>query len=136
MSCCRNPQEAIAIVSVMCGSWSSSVDIVTTVKGGRPEESSRFPAGATDFLYITLSRPGLRSTQPPIQWVPGVKRQKCETDSLPASSVEIMNALELKVCSSICLHVKCRMLFTGDGLRLIIYACCSLEMPFTVDIDE
>jgi hypothetical protein len=30
----------------------------------------RFPAGAKDFSSV--SRPALRPTQPPVQWVPGV----------------------------------------------------------------
>jgi hypothetical protein len=97
-------------VNNMCGSWSSSVDIVTTLQRGRPEESARFPAEATDFLYTTAPRPVLRSTQPPIQWVRGVKRQERET----ICSAEIRNALELYVCSSIRLHVRYSMLHTGD----------------------
>jgi hypothetical protein len=40
-----------------------------------------------DFLFSTAPTPTLRSTQPPIQWVPGalssgVKRQGCEADHL------------------------------------------------------
>jgi hypothetical protein len=34
----------------------------------------RFPAEAKDFSCSFVSRPVLRPTQPPIQWVPGVKR--------------------------------------------------------------
>jgi hypothetical protein len=53
----------------MCGSWSSSVDIVTTLQRGRPDESARFLAEATIVLYTTSSRPDLRFSQIPMQWV-------------------------------------------------------------------
>jgi hypothetical protein len=32
----------------------------------------RFPAGPKDFPLTSVSRPALRPTQPPVQWVPGV----------------------------------------------------------------
>jgi hypothetical protein len=32
----------------------------------------RSPAGVKDFPLASVSRPALRPTQPPIQWVPGV----------------------------------------------------------------
>jgi hypothetical protein len=34
----------------------------------------RSPAGARDFSLSSVSRPALGPTQPPLQWVPGVKR--------------------------------------------------------------
>jgi hypothetical protein len=35
----------------------------------------RSPAGAKDFFPLaSVSRPALGPTQPPVQWVPGVKR--------------------------------------------------------------
>jgi hypothetical protein len=51
----------------------------------------------SDFLFTTASRPGLRPTQPPIQWVPGafsleVKRPGLEGDHSHPSSVEVKNA--------------------------------------------
>jgi hypothetical protein len=102
-------------VNITCGSCNSSVDKVTTLQRVRPEQPARFPAEARGFRYTASSRPGLRSTQPLIQWVPGVKRQEHETDRLPASSAEIKDALELYVSPSIRLHMKYRMLYTGDG---------------------
>jgi hypothetical protein len=50
--------------------------------------------GKEIFLHFTESRPALRSTQPPIQWVPGafprgVKRPGCETDYSSPSSAEV-----------------------------------------------
>jgi hypothetical protein len=48
------------------------------------------------FLIFTASRPVLGSTQPPIQWVPGVlsprvKQQGHEADHSPLSSAEVRN---------------------------------------------
>jgi hypothetical protein len=48
------------------------------------------------LLYFTASRPTLRFTQPPIQWVlealsPGVKRQGREAHDSPPSSAEVKN---------------------------------------------
>jgi hypothetical protein len=43
----------------------------------------RVPVGARFFLLCTSSRPVLGPTQPPIQWVPGVKRRGRETDHSP-----------------------------------------------------
>jgi hypothetical protein len=40
-------------------------------------------------LFSTASRPALGPTQPPIQWVPGVKLQGRETDHSPSSSGDI-----------------------------------------------
>jgi hypothetical protein len=60
----------------------SSVGIATGWTAG-----VRFPAGQDIFLFSTTSRPALRPTQPPIQWVPEalsprVKRQGPEADHL------------------------------------------------------
>jgi hypothetical protein len=47
-------------------------------------------------LFFIVSKPVLRLTQPPTQWVllvlsPGVKRPGCEADQLPLSSDEVKN---------------------------------------------
>jgi hypothetical protein len=54
------------------------------------------------FLFTTLSRAALGSTQPPIQWVPGalsleVKRPGREADHSPPSSAEVKNAWILRL---------------------------------------
>jgi hypothetical protein len=36
-----------------------------------------------------FKRPALSSTQPPTQWVPGVKRSGHESDYLPSASAEV-----------------------------------------------
>jgi hypothetical protein len=55
------------------------------------------PAGLGIFLFDAGSRPTLRPTQPPIQWVPMalflvVKRPGREADTSPPSSAEVKNA--------------------------------------------
>jgi hypothetical protein len=57
---------------------SSSVDIVT-----RLDDKGiviRFPAFPRDFIFPTASRMSVGSTQPPTQWVPGIKRPEHEAD--------------------------------------------------------
>jgi hypothetical protein len=69
----------------------------------------RFPEGAGNFSFITVSRTALEPTQPPIQWVPGtlslgVKRLGCETDHSPPSSAEVKNAWSYTSTAPIRLH--------------------------------
>jgi hypothetical protein len=54
----------------------------------------RFPAGARNFLFDTMSRLALEITQPPIQRVPGdlflgIKRSGREADHSPQYSDEV-----------------------------------------------
>jgi hypothetical protein len=45
------------------------------------------PGRVKNFVFSKSSRPALGSTQPPIQWAPGVKRPGREADhSLPVST--------------------------------------------------
>jgi hypothetical protein len=44
------------------------------------------------FLFTTASRTALGTTQPPIQWVPGVKRPVLGADHSPISSAGVKNA--------------------------------------------
>jgi hypothetical protein len=72
----------------------SSVSIVTRLWAGQSEFDSRQGLGI--FLFATASRPALRSTQPPIQWVPrvlspGVKGPGREADYSPQYSTEVKN---------------------------------------------
>jgi len=54
-----------------------------------------------DFLH--LSRPALRPTQPPVQWVPGLSGGKVrpghDADPSPPSSAEVKNRVELYLFS-------------------------------------
>jgi hypothetical protein len=75
----------------------SSVGIVTGYGMDDRGFRFRFPAGAGNFLFTTMSRPALGPTQFPIQWVPralslGVKRPGCEPDHSPPHSAEVTNA--------------------------------------------
>jgi hypothetical protein len=45
------------------------------LRAGRPRGRSSSPSKVKKFLFSTSSRPALRSTQPPIQWVPGALPQ-------------------------------------------------------------
>jgi hypothetical protein len=58
------------------------------------------------FLSTMISRPALRPTQPPIQWVPwalslGVKRLVREANHSPPSSAEVKECVELYLHSPI-----------------------------------
>jgi hypothetical protein len=65
--------------------------------------SDELQAGQPEFVFrqgkiflFTVSRPALRPTQPPIQWVQGalsrkVKQQGHEVDHLPPSGAEVKN---------------------------------------------
>jgi len=68
----------------------SSVSIITRPRAGRPV------FGLEIFQFATASRPALRPTHPPIQWVrllfPGVKRPEREADHSPPSSTKVKNA--------------------------------------------
>jgi hypothetical protein len=64
--------------------------------GGQPKMRVQFLAEAGTFLFFTVSRPALRPTQPPIQWVTGglpsgVKRPGHEADHLPPPNAEVKN---------------------------------------------
>jgi hypothetical protein len=70
----------------------------------------RFPAGAGNFLFDTVSTPALGPTQPPIQGIPGalslgVKRPRREADHSLPSSTEVKESVELYHHSPIRLHV-------------------------------
>jgi hypothetical protein len=52
------------------------------------------PGGVNNFLFSKSSRSALRSTQPPIQWVPGdlssgIKRPESEFDHSPPTIAEV-----------------------------------------------
>jgi hypothetical protein len=51
--------------------------------------------GLGNFLFSTASRPALGLTQPPTQWVPGVKRPEREADRSPPFSAEVKVCVEL-----------------------------------------
>jgi hypothetical protein len=55
-------------------------------------EHIRSRGGLGIFLFSTAPRPDLGSTQPPTQWVPGVKRPGHEADHSPTPSTEVKNA--------------------------------------------
>jgi hypothetical protein len=80
----------------------SSVSIVTRLRAGRPE--FYFWHGEGHFLSATAFRPALVSTQPPIQWVPRVKRSGREAYHSPSSSAEVKNAWSCTSTAPVRLH--------------------------------
>jgi hypothetical protein len=56
------------------------------------------------FFFATASGPALGSTQPPIQWVLGVKQPKHEADHSPPSSTELKNMWGYTSTPPICFH--------------------------------
>jgi hypothetical protein len=56
---------------------------------GRLRGRGSSPGRVKNFLFSKSSRPALGSTQPPIQWVPGVKRLGREVDHSPPTSAEV-----------------------------------------------
>jgi hypothetical protein len=87
--------------------------------------------GLRIFLSATASRPALGPIQPPVQWVPAVKRPRREADHSFPSSAEVKNACSLThllkyVLMAWCL-VKHRRDFTSSlplPLSYLTFAAC------------
>jgi hypothetical protein len=65
------------------------------LRAGRPRGRSSSPSRVKNFLFSKSSRSALRTTHPPILWVPGalsprVKRPGREVDHSPPTSAEVM----------------------------------------------
>jgi hypothetical protein len=67
----------------------SSIGIATGYGLDDQGGGSSSPGGVKNFHFFISSRPALGSTQPPIKWVPGVKRQEREADHLPPTSADV-----------------------------------------------
>jgi len=68
------------------------------LRAGRPGDRGSIPGkGQRIFPLISVSRPALGPTQPPVQWVPGVLSQGTkarpgrDADHSPPSSAEVRN---------------------------------------------
>jgi hypothetical protein len=59
------------------------------LRAGRLRGRSSSPGRVKNFLFSMSSRPALGSTQPRIQWVPGVKRSGREAGQSPPASAEV-----------------------------------------------
>jgi hypothetical protein len=78
------------------------------LRAGRPRGRSSSPGRVKNFLFSKSSRPALRSTQPPIIWVPGalspgVKRPGRVVDHSPQTSAEVKK-MWIYTSTSIRLH--------------------------------
>jgi hypothetical protein len=67
----------------------SSVGIATGYGLNDHGDGSSSPGRVKIFHFSISSRPTLGSTQRPIKWVPGAKRQGLETDHSPPTSAEV-----------------------------------------------
>jgi hypothetical protein len=91
------------------------------------------PGRVKNFLFSKSSRPALRSTQPPIQWVPGalspgVKWPRREVDHSPPTSAEVKK-IWIYTSTPIRLHgVVLNYLSTGTTLPLPLYSLWLCEM--------
>jgi len=56
------------------------------------------------FIFITVFRPTLGPTQPPVQWVLGVKQLGHEVDHSPPSSAEVKNVWNYTSTPPVHLH--------------------------------
>jgi hypothetical protein len=61
----------------------------TRLRPGRPGFTYRWGAMMGVLLFATSSRPARGLTQPPLQWVPGIKRPEREADHLFTSFAEV-----------------------------------------------
>jgi hypothetical protein len=85
----------------------SSFGITTRPQAARSGFDSRQGLGI--FLFATASRPAVRPTQPPIQWVPGVTSTRVkwlghEAEHSAPSSAEVKNAWSYTSTPPIRLH--------------------------------
>jgi hypothetical protein len=87
-------EKCLLKINMTITSRDSVVDIATAYRLDDQGVWVPSPSRVKNFLFSTLSRPVLGSTQPPIQWVPGalspgVKWQGREADHSPPTSAEV-----------------------------------------------
>jgi hypothetical protein len=80
----RDNFTLLSIIIIISSSSSSS-----RLRPGRPRGRNSSPNRVKNFLFFMSSRQTLGFTQPPIQWVPGVKRPAREADHSPPDSSEV-----------------------------------------------
>jgi hypothetical protein len=83
------------------------------------ETGVRLPAAAKVFTFSTESRPALGPNQPPIQWVPAVKRPDREADNSLPSSAEVKNGEAVSPLPHIRHGVALHSLNTRDNFTLL-----------------
>jgi hypothetical protein len=98
----RYIESMYSVLLIVClgnseGSRVSSGSIVSDYGLDDRAIGVRTPAGQRIFPLTSVSRPALRPTQPPVQWIPGVlspgvkARPGRDADHLPPSSAEVVN---------------------------------------------
>jgi hypothetical protein len=98
---------------------------LSRLRAGRQGFNSRQRLGI--FLFVTVFKPALRLTQPPIQWEPGpfspgVKWLGRETDRSPSSSAKVKNAWRY---TSTFPHVFMAWYFVNAQELYLTFACQS-----------
>jgi hypothetical protein len=53
--------------------------------------------GKETFAFSKTPRPALGSTEPPVEWLPGIKRPGCEVDRLHRPGVNVKDRVELSL---------------------------------------
>jgi hypothetical protein len=79
--------KILTVLSIGWGSWDSVVGIATGYELDDGGVGVRALIGSR--MFSTSSRPALGPTQPPIQWVPGVKRPGREADRSSPTTAEV-----------------------------------------------
>jgi hypothetical protein len=74
-------------------SWDSAVGIATGYGLDDRGVGVQVPVGSRIFCYPRRPERLWKTTQPPIQWVPGVKRQGREADHSPPVSAKVKKML-------------------------------------------
>jgi hypothetical protein len=100
------------------------------------DDRGSIPGMGKIFLCSTASRQALRPTQPPIQWVPGVKRPGHEGDHSPPSGAEVKDGdiPQLLHTSSWMVNELSRGIFHLSSMRVSV--TCSIFRIGTGDILE
>jgi hypothetical protein len=81
-----HPPNEPSYVTLYVGNFMEGVGIAT---GYRLDCPGSIPGSGKVFLFSTPFRPALGPTQPPIQWVPGIKLKGREADHSPSSRAEV-----------------------------------------------
>jgi hypothetical protein len=93
---CRGVRACVCVCVCVGGGLGYRIQYCDCLQAGWPRGWSLSPSRGKNFVFSMSSRPVLRRTQPPIQWVPGalslgVNRLEHEADHSPPTSVRVKN---------------------------------------------
>jgi hypothetical protein len=109
--------------------------------GWTTEGQSSSPGRVKNFLFSKSSRPALGSTQPPIQWAPGVlspwvKRQGREADHSPPVSAEVKKMWIYTSTPLYTLMVQCLIRWAQGHLNFSILQVHIYVQSRNADVDN